>query len=276
MTNVVSLKLVSIELPIMWYNISSKNKTNQFTIKTYNITGLADTTHYIELPSGNYMSDTFASALTQYMLHKGGGLQHLICTVDHITTKTIIRARHKSDEGISLYNVLENNYSPDFYFEIDFSIEGVSHTLGKFLGFTEDTYIVQRSNTFNHIIDSGNIYEGYLQSEASYGNGRSNYVYISIDDYMHNCVTTSVLASSGTEQASTLGENILGRVSVHEGFSSMMINNTSTDGLFKEREYMGPVTLNRFNIKLLDRYGSVIDLNNNDVSLALEVTLLYN
>jgi hypothetical protein len=38
---------------------------------------------------------------------------------------------------------------------------------------------------------------------------------------------------------------------------------------------MGPVNISKFRIRLLDKYGRVLDINNNDVSLALEATVLY-
>jgi hypothetical protein len=64
-------------------------------------------------------------------------------------------------------------------------------------------------------------------------------------------------------------------VSINESFSTVVYN-TSNDRIFKQRDYMGPVNLNKFRIKILDKYGNVIDMNNNDISLSLEVTELYS
>jgi len=275
---VVSLKLASLELPILWYNISHNNGSNIFYIKTCNITGKEDITHMIELPSGNYMANTFVTTLNNYMINKGNGLQYLICEVDPITTKTVIRARmsHDSDGNNSLYNIVEPIYSADFYFIVDFSKNNNQYSLGTFLGFTNKIYEVHRNNIYTDYITKTPeiIYEGYLQSETSYGNGRINYIYIHIDDYNKNCVTSSIVASSGFDQSTKLGDSILGRVSINEGFSTTMVNN-GCDNLFKEREYYGPVSLRKFHIKILDKYGNILDLNNNDISLALELTILY-
>ena len=111
---VVSIKLVSLELPIMWHSISELNKSNTFVIKTYNIVGLPDKVHTITLPSGNYMSTDFAMALTNYMFNIGEGLQYLICQINPITTKTMIRTRENTDGGDNIYDVSAPYYSPDF------------------------------------------------------------------------------------------------------------------------------------------------------------------
>ena len=51
---------------------------------------------------------------------------------------------------------------------------------------------------------------------------------------------------------------------------------TASDKIFKQRDYLGPVNLNKFRIKLLDKYGNVLDLNNNDFSMSIEMTQLYS
>ena len=43
-----------------------------------------------------------------------------------------------------------------------------------------------------------------------------------------------------------------------------------------KREYFGPVNLNRFNIKIYDEYGRIIDINNVDYSLSFELEILYD
>jgi len=294
---VVSLKLISLELPVIWYSISEKNKSNTFTIETVNITGSPSTVHTIVLPDGNYTPTEFATSLTNYMLNVGNGLQYLICQVNSITGKTIIRARNNLvDSGDDIYDNTQPYYSPIFYFIVDFGENIVNkcnvskdfvirsytnndskyrqYSLGSFLGFSKRYYTVNRTDVYVDTISALGIitYEGYLQSEASYGNGYINYVFVSIDDFNKNYITESIIASTGEN---SIGDNILGRVSINESFSTVVYN-TSNDRIFKQRDYMGPVNLNKFRIKILDKYGNVIDMNNNDISLSIEVTELYS
>ena len=51
--------------------------------------------------------------------------------------------------------------------------------------------------------------------------------------------------------------------------------NDNNNNLSKIRRYNGPVNISRLQIKILDRFGSVIDLNNMDFSMTLELEILY-
>ena len=44
----------------------------------------------------------------------------------------------------------------------------------------------------------------------------------------------------------------------------------------KQREYFGPVNIQKLDIALYDEYGRIIDLNNMDMSLTLRFEKLYN
>lgn len=294
---VVSIKLVSLELPIMWHSISEVNKSNTFIIKTYNVVGLPDKVHTITLPSGNYMASDFAVALTNYMYNIGEGLQYLICQINPITTKTMIRTREATDGGDNIYDISAPYYSPDFFYIVDFGDSYVTscgvekdttlayntnndlkhrqYSLGSFLGFSKRYYEVHRTDIYVDYVYNGNnvvTYEGVLQSDSSYGNSHMHYVFISVDDFNKNYITNSIIATNGI---SSLGDNILGRVSITESFNSILLH-TANDKIFKQRDYLGPVNLNKFRIKILDKYGNVIDLNNNNFSMSLEITQLYS
>jgi hypothetical protein len=49
----------------------------------------------------------------------------------------------------------------------------------------------------------------------------------------------------------------------------------SASPLTKRRLYNGPINLKVINIKILDQFGNVIDLNNMDFSFTLELEILY-
>ena len=58
------------------------------------------------------------------------------------------------------------------------------------------------------------------------------------------------------------------------GKLSLVISDND-NSLAKIRRYNGPVNLSRLEIKLLDHFGSIIDLNNMDYSFTLELEVLY-
>jgi hypothetical protein len=292
LNNVVSMNIVALELPNVWYTISRKNNSNKFVIWLYNMKGQADIARLIELPDGNYMADAFALTLNNYFQNVKGGLDLLVAVVDPITTKTTIRVRDSKVDNPSSpspYNVMDSKYSPDFYFTVMFSnfdvnvspsqiiepyLVNLQTTLGWFMGFRNHIYKVTKNNTFvDNISFSGKsvTYSGFLQSESSYGSSLHNYVFVEINDFNKNFITDSVV--SITNQA-YIGNNIIARIHINSGSNNIIFNN-SADLIFKMREYLGPVNIKRLAIRLLNKFGEPIDLNNNDFSLALEFKILY-
>ena len=67
----------------------------------------------------------------------------------------------------------------------------------------------------------------------------------------------------------------MGRISVTTGMNTI-ITNTASDRVFKKREYFGPVKLEKLHIRLLNKFGEPILLNENDFSFALEIEQLYS
>ena len=61
---------------------------------------------------------------------------------------------------------------------------------------------------------------------------------------------------------------------MENGKLSLVINDNNNN-LAKIRRYNGPINLSKIQIKLLDQFGSIIDLNNMDFSMTLELELLY-
>jgi hypothetical protein len=59
-----------------------------------------------------------------------------------------------------------------------------------------------------------------------------------------------------------------------QGKLSLVIDDNSNP-LTKTRKYNGPVNIRNLQIKILDKFGSTINLNNMDFSLTLELELLY-
>jgi len=281
---VVSMKLVSVELPVMWYDISDKLGNNVFQIRTYNVKGEDDTTYTITIPPGHYGHTDFATVLNNLFLNTGGGLDYLLAIVSATTSKTVIRARNV-DDPISPYDIISPNYSPTFYYELifDFNISKdcqakeadllFRKSLGWYMGFRKTRYIVKRSNKFvdNISQSTGPItYEGYVSSESSFGSGKGHYIYIAVDDYNKNTLTQTISSNVGDV---FIGNDILGRISIEDSSNEIMIN--QSDKIFRQRDYLGPITLRKMNIRLLNRFGDPIDINNNDFSMALELTLLY-
>lgn len=66
----------------------------------------------------------------------------------------------------------------------------------------------------------------------------------------------------------------MARITLTSNAYTVAIDNAQ-DNIFKKREYFGPVKLEKMRIRLLNRFGDTIDMNENDYSFLLEVTQLY-
>jgi len=288
--NVVSMKVASIEFPNMIYNISSKNNSNVFRINTFNITNKFDTTHTIRIPDGNYLAGDFETVLNSYFTNVRNGLELLYAEVNQSTTKTIIRFRNTLDDGTypPEFIPLDPLYSPDFYFELDFITANnidvndsydiglnFKRTLGWYMGFREPIYEVKKNNIFiSNVTESTTaptIYYGYLSSESSYANSNNQYLFLDINDYNSNSFANNFISS---KEEDYIGNNIIARINISALYFNTIFSNNS-DFVYKERVYTGPVRLSKLHIRLLNRYGEVIDINSNEWSMALELILLY-
>jgi hypothetical protein len=194
----------------------------------------------ITIPDGNYTSIEIQSVLTTLLTSFG------------ITVNISPNTTNLTFSGSTAFTVL---------FEVD-SL-ALSQTCGWNLGFRKKTY-------------DGNSSNGYIVvSEASYGSSFDNYFFIEIDDYQRNVVTDSIVSVVKTLNTGYLGKNIIARIPISTSFNVVTFNNAS-DGLFKTRDYFGPVRLEKLRIRLLDRFGQVISLNQNDFSMMIELKELFS
>ena len=280
--NVTSVKLSSMELPNTWHEFSSKNQTNIFVIHCYNVSSNSGSSttiiphieHIIEIPDGNYLSDVFVETLSNYFRNIGNGLQYLGLQINTITTKFEFYFGSMLDQ----YPYTPSN---DFYIEIDFFPSQLSipftKTAGWLMGFRKNKYTITRNEFFVNKVDETTLttYYGFLESESSYGSGFQQYIYFYLDEFQHknrqNYGNTVIIPDKMDQN---LGNNhILGRITVRSGQNTIIFDDES-DLIFKRRNYFHAITLQGFHIKLLNKYGDVIDLNENDFSFALEVEIL--
>jgi hypothetical protein len=291
-SNVISMNVTAIEFPNAWYTFSSENQSNEFTITVYNaptpetklIAGempyepVMQTT--IRIPDGSYRSDLLRDAINNLFMNIGNGLEYIRFEINEINTRCIFRTK-TSDDGNIPSELTNDALTPDFYFVIDFGIESATKrplykNAGWMLGFKQQIYEVHYSDPPRiNLTDTATpqLYNWYLEGESSYGSGIQNYIFLEIDDFNKNFSTNTLFANTTNE--TYLGNNIMGRVSVTTGMNTI-VTNTSSDCVFKKREYFGPVKLEKLFIRLLNKFGEPILLNKNDYSFVLEIEQLYS
>jgi hypothetical protein len=266
-------------------------------------------TFKITVPDGSYSPEAFQNALRNIFwnttIDSSGthtnALNYLTVNIDPNTSQTIIRAKTQidvSNTDISL-NVIRPIPCPfedgNAYFDqsFNFSVSFLNTSdpdrplyknLGWMMGFRKPYYSIDISNTYQTWINEpvGNVryktsdgsitYKGYLSSESSYGSFNDNYIFLEIDDYHSNYNPDLIIAMDNN--SSYLGKNTMARIPIESSKQKIIIagdGSIDIDKIFRKREYFGPVKIEKLNIRLLDRYGDVINLNQNDYSIALEI-----
>ena len=299
--NVISMRLTDIQLPIQNFMISSAKKNNIFNVQLFNMIQYTDSSNTlisggpnlystnidVIIPDGNYTISSIMSTLNNLFSALKNGLEYLYVDINTITSHLIIRAKDENDPvslNVFPFTTLNPYYSPTFYYTVNFNfIVNSSYNidnklnLGFLLGFSQSTYTVNQTNQY--VFNNGEIsvsltaiiYYAYLEAEITFGANISDYFYVYVDDYNNNYYNTIMALTSNN---SYFENNILAKININGNFNEILFGNGS-DLILKNREYFGPVNIEKLHIMLLDIYGKPYNLSNNDYSFALEFTILY-
>jgi hypothetical protein len=243
--NVLSMRLASIEIPNAWYLFSKLQKNNNCRINTY--IGTVKTSHDITVSDGNYDNESLQNYFNSTYFcdsETQTDLKYLKFAIDPINCRSSFTI---TDEA-----------PPNFSFTIIF-LEDINQnimiTLGWILGFRLANYV--------------NITER-IQSEGLFDGGGDRYIYVAINDYQYNSNSSNLV----TFDKNILNEDIIAKIPMINGKLCLIIDE-SNNALTKTRKYNGPVNISRLSIKILDKFGNVIDLNHMDYSLTIEMEILY-
>jgi hypothetical protein len=245
--NVVSMRLASIEIPNAWYLFSSKQKNNYFNIEMKINNQISKYT--INIPDGNYDNDTLQHYLnTTYFCNSQ--LDHCLKYLKFVIDSHNFKSR---------FEIVQDSYC---YENICFSIffldelsQNLMNTTGWIMGFRLPTYL--------NISDQ-------ITSEGLFDGSGDRYIYLVLSDYQYNNNGTNIVGFD----KSIMDDDILAKIPMINGKLSLVIDDNNNP-LTKTRRYNGPVNIRKIQIKILDKFGSIIDLNNMDFSFTLELEILY-
>jgi len=145
------------------------------------------------------------------------------------------------------------------------------------IGFYKDVYIVDKPYVSQTRFDPNGtyqplVYNRYVESESSYGRAVTQYFFLELDDYNRNFTSNTIIAETGG--GTHLGNNVIARIPMTA--PALNTNYTSpSDLIFKQRDYFGPVKIEKLHLRLVDRFGDTLDIQNNDYSVAIELTTTY-
>ena len=248
-SNVMSLQLTAFEIFTSNYVISKQYGNNFFSLIVNSEIAI------ITIPDGNYSGKAFVDYLNNYLTL--GPLTGTIFS-NIIFTLNLDDLNNGSGQMIVGSKVDGIDFSLDFQTNIngqrDLSTP-LPLKIGWLMGFRLGFYTGNTSY----------ISEGLVNLKGS------NYFYLAIDDYNNN-VNNSFYSAFNS---SILNKNILARISFdNRGFVNLSENNLSL--ITNQRQYFGPVDIQKLNIQLLDEYGRIMDLNNMDYSFCLTMQCVYD
>jgi len=272
--NIVSMRIASIEIPISWYVVAKVWGNSFFKIEWGDHDEITNTFAHsglVKIPDGNYepfwQSATEATDLASTI----NSFMHATkdpVTGDAVPQEIVFNVDRTSGRSGFAWNALDSEPTPK-PFRITFSIDEEGNSdlstilqfrlgwlLGFRVGFYEGTSIVS---------------EGVCYMKGP------RYAFISIRDFNNSVNNYFISAFS----SSLLQKDIIARINLTYIQQQQGVYQTGQDDglstqINRQRSYFGPVDIERLEIKLLDEYGRIIDLNNMDWSMALTMECLYD
>ena len=249
--NVISMRLESFEIPHTWYLISEEQGNNYFWIDIDTGSGFAE--YLIIIPEGNYNGADLSTTINNLIsLAIGPGL--IISEIISYSDKFIFY----KDSTVLDFKLIFNKGMCNNCKE--------QKTFGWLLGYRESMY----TNPSSVISEATLNTEIGFQSEGLFHQGKDRYFYIVVNDFNNN--GNDFIISNFDK--SILQKNILARIPIKDDKFFVLFNSVEEEDV-QERNYFGPVDIEKIQIQLLDEYGNIINLNNMDISIYLELTMLY-
>ena len=251
---VVSIQLNAIEFsPNALYNISDSLQNNYLNITIHTILQTQTYTHCFIIPDGKYSANELIFLLNQLFLEKlNTPFTFLFWKIDpYSSSKTIL-------------STTANNTIQSITFDFTLNKEGLSDSnttdyfckLGRVLGFTKRKY--SGKNT-------------YTSETAINTNIAFTYLFLVIDDFQNNSPPSFI----SVFQKTNMSNSILARIQMHEhNYNSPA--SSEIKFISEPRKYFGPIDITKLQIKLLDAYGRVLDMNGSDYSFCLLLHLIYD
>ena len=241
-TDVKSMIVRNIEIPVTAYNFSSKIGNTYFQI-----TDTAGTTKtMVTIPDGEYTPDILAEVINTAIQSKIGDFKNL----RYYTDSTI--------NAMSFFDCSDGSLKINFAVNANGDFDGynIKKKLGWVLGFRNTSYTINTTKTTS-------------ESFVDYSGLR--YLYLVIDEYTRGNQNSFVASLP----SSLIRKNILARITMNKymfPFGSFLPANNFNGYLLSDcRTYSGKVDIQKISVQLVDDTGESVDLNGLDYSFCLEV-----
>jgi hypothetical protein len=286
LNNVTEMTLCDLELPSTFYPISSSYQNNYFWIKTTDMFDIVKY-YYIVIPDANYYFQTLIDNINSYFVDidlnlsivfdlnydnlggvgQGTGLTKIgIISQTDISNTNIVTFELNFNGSIVQNQEISTYYSSNDPISNLYNIESTldyKQLFGWILGYRKPDYT-------GATIDPITL-EMYYKSESVLDLSGPKYLFLVVDDFNKSMNINFLTASV----KGLLADNIIARISQKGQLFSIQSQNDFS--VYSEpRYYYGPVNISKIQVKLIDEYGRLVDLNNKDFSFTLRLTTIYS
>jgi hypothetical protein len=277
-SQVISMQLTSLEIPITYYANSSYIGNNYMIISIKDISNNI-TSKTLGILDGTYTPTMMATTINTNLTALDGLFKNISISYNsvngHFTISTtspsilyfnidFIKSfsgdstsfnKCKSDNPTNCNPEPEIdiiNYTPKNPINVD-----LTRRLGYSLGFLSGIYENLKSYTGESVANT-------------YG---SRYIFLAIDDFNTNVVSNQFIAVA---KHNITSKNILARITVGNGGFLSVLNENDFKIITEPRKYFGPVDITRLRVQLYDDYGLLLNMNRSDFSFNLLLQVVYD
>jgi hypothetical protein len=237
-TDVKSIEITNVEIPVSYYNISANLGNNYF--KIINIANTSS--QVITIPDGQYTGTTLASAINTL-----------------IAGSLFTNLQYLFDGSRSIFKTASSSLKLEF--DIDSTGNNdkfnFKYKLGWLLGFRNTIYTITTANTL---------------SEAIVDLNGPRYLYLAIDEFNSKGNQNSFITPLSS---SMINKKVISRIAINSSalFSYGHVASLNRwNGLTSDvRSYTGAIDLLKLNVQLLNENGIPMQLNGLEFSFVLKV-----
>lgn len=255
--NVLSLRLSSIHLPELIYNITHENASNIFYVQETNIKAVTSSFFEILIPEGSYNSSDFSiilkSVINTTMDVFDTSKNRYDVSINTYSQQITISNKYNNFNMYFLKEPLFNNTNDKNKYVHDKITQTIYKKIGWTMGFRKASYVGGKT---------------YI-TEGMFNANSTEYLYFTLNDF-NNSQSQNII---GLFSQSMISNNVLAVIPLSR-------NNTYTehcsDIIEKKREYFGPVKIQKFKVQLLNQHGDLVNLHNMDFSFSIDLEMGYD
>jgi hypothetical protein len=297
--NVIEVKLCDLELPSTFYPITTTKVNNYFWYSTYTQEQMDNSNpnlYYMHIKDGNYYFDNLITDINKLFKSTStsdipGYLFDLLpisisFDLNYNNLGGVGNGTGKVSIGVFTGRDISLNLTQEIVkVELNFEAPNIPN-------FTESTRIldpdlkrlyytkstIPLEQRFGWMLGYREGYYGRVSGASLYHVSESvlnvlgpRYLFLIVDDFNKSNNVNFI----STSKYGLLPDNIMARISIKgPAFSVLAQNDYSVYA--EPRYYFGPVKISKIQIKLVDEFSRLVDLNSSDFSFTLRMTTIYS